>query len=224
MKLAVRILDRVWMAAPGTTLLGTVGLAAWLSASPHATSGVMGFAEGEPLSIAPTEPARVVSVAVDTGQEVAAGQVVAVLDSSVVDAELEVALAERGELEALIAAGVADARSDDDELTRELDEAVERAQLALAEAEGDAADAAAEHTALQRERARLQTLIGQGLATRSASRLLRAGRSARRRPSRSCASSSPAPRRAGASTAAPAHSWSSPYAASSTWSSSASRA
>ncbi len=110
------------------------------------------FAEAVPEVVAPTELARLASVEVAAGDVVAAGQVVARLDASAVDAELAVARAERAKLEAeaLLAVGMA---------RRRLDTDLEALLRSLA-AEREAAVAArAEVAALDREILRVRSLV-----------------------------------------------------------------
>ncbi len=151
---------------PWLTFAVTLLLTAWLASSSFGPIGVIGFAEGEPLSIAPTLPARVLTVAVEPGQEVAAGQFLATVDTGDIDAELAIAEAERAALDEQLtaeAAGVArDARSE----RGDLDVAVERSQVALAEEEEAYRSADAERLTLDAERRRIQSLLREGLATR----------------------------------------------------------
>ena len=85
----------------------------------------MGFAEGEEITIGSTQTGRVASISVQPGQSVKAGQIVAMLDTRELDAEIAILEAE---LNASRVGGQSTLLRD----TEELDAAVQSAQLAVA--------------------------------------------------------------------------------------------
>ncbi|WP_437811181.1 HlyD family secretion protein [Sorangium sp. So ce1078] len=87
-------------AGPAITLVLTLGAALWLHLDGSPRGRVLGFAEALPEVVSPIETARVASIEVDVGQEVSAGQVIATLDTSVIDAEIGIARAEKAQVEA----------------------------------------------------------------------------------------------------------------------------
>ncbi|WP_437277525.1 HlyD family efflux transporter periplasmic adaptor subunit [Sorangium sp. So ce375] len=87
-------------AAPAITFVLTLGAALWLHLGSGPRGRVFGFAEALPEMISPVETARVASIEVTVGQQVEAGQVIATLDTSVIDAEIAVAKAEKTQVEA----------------------------------------------------------------------------------------------------------------------------
>ena len=143
----------------------SVGVAAWLYFDGSHRSHIKGFVQGETIDIAPLQLGRVVSVGVEPGQPVRAGQVVAVLDSSSLDSEIRILEAERMELAARITAdktAVERAHRND---ARRLDNDVEQLRLALSREEEAYFRAKAEVTALEEERKRLRRLVDDRLAT-----------------------------------------------------------
>ena len=161
-----RLGERMTLYGPWVTFGGTLLLLAWLTVSPPGPIHAIGFAAGEPFSIAPAEPARVLSVAVEPGQEVAAGQILASVDAAAVEAELAIAEAERAALTAEAAAEAAGVAREERSERGDLEVAVARAQIALQEQEEAYARAEAGVRALESERARIRSLLGEGLATR----------------------------------------------------------
>lgn len=87
-------------ATPAITFVLTLGAALWLHLGSGPRGRVFGFAEALPEVLSPVETARVASVEVSVGEEVEAGQIIATLDSSVIDAEIAVAKAEKAKVEA----------------------------------------------------------------------------------------------------------------------------
>ena len=87
-------------AGPALTLVLTLGSALWLHLDGSPRGRVFGFAEALPEVVSTVETARVASVEVAVGEEVSAGQVIATLDTSVIDAEIGIAKAERAQVEA----------------------------------------------------------------------------------------------------------------------------
>lgn len=88
--------------APALLLLGTLGTAAAFELVDDRRTSVAGYAQIVPEIVASTEQARVASIAVGLGEEVVAGQIIATLDASLLEAEIAIARAERGRLEAAV--------------------------------------------------------------------------------------------------------------------------
>lgn len=150
---------------PWLIFLASVAFAAWLYFDGYQRSTIMGYAEGEEVSLAPLQLGRLVSVAVETGQEVVAGQVVAALDPSTMDMEIAILEAEQAELGAQIDAEKALANRDRLIDTRRLDTDVERLKLTLSREEAAFQQAKAELQPLQAEHQRLSKLVADRLAT-----------------------------------------------------------
>ena len=108
----------------------------------------LGFAIGVEYTVAPAEPGRLRAVAVAPGQRVRAGDVVATLDAHAIDAELAIVAAERDRLEAELAAVRSESSVRIGDSTRQFDESVESADLAVRNARADRNVRAAEFKAL----------------------------------------------------------------------------
>ncbi|WP_437684048.1 esterase-like activity of phytase family protein [Sorangium sp. So ce131] len=133
-------------------MLATLGLAAWLYFSEGPSGRILGFAEAEMELVAAVEIGRVASIQVEVGAEVAPGQVVAVLDSAAIDAELKVARAEEARLLALIPAEQA-------RLEEEIQMGLESLQRELAHQREEQRRIAAEGEALTSEISRMKRLV-----------------------------------------------------------------
>lgn len=149
---------------PWAIWLVVLGVVAWLFAERNGTPRAMGIAETLQISLGPLEPARVVAIEVQPGQRVAAGQVVARLDTSLIEADMAVIEAEirrlRGELDKELVV----ATQDQLELTTRLATSAEQASLKLIEARTGEARNRAELAALDAEIGRLEQLVAQQLA------------------------------------------------------------
>ncbi|WP_437952095.1 HlyD family efflux transporter periplasmic adaptor subunit [Sorangium sp. So ce296] len=140
-------------AGPAITLVLTFGAALWLHLDGGGPRGqVFGFAEALPEAISPIETARVASIEVVVGQEVAAGQVIATLDASAIDAEISVAKAEKAQVEA-------DLRMELALVEQELDADRASVERHLAEQREEQRRAVAEAKVLDGEIARMRALV-----------------------------------------------------------------
>ncbi|MGK3984804.1 HlyD family efflux transporter periplasmic adaptor subunit [Sorangium sp. So ce136] len=144
-------------AGPVFTLVLTLGAALWLHLDGGPRGRVFGFAEALPEVISPIETARVASIEVTVGQEVSAGQVIATLDTSVIDAEISVAKAQKAQVEADLQMELA-------LLEQELE--VDRASLErdLAQQREEQRRAVAEARVLDGEISRIKQLVEDRLA------------------------------------------------------------
>ncbi|WP_437936699.1 HlyD family secretion protein [Sorangium sp. So ce341] len=140
-------------AGPAITLVLTLGAALWLHLDGGGARGqVFGFAEALPEAISPIETARVASIHVAVGQEVSAGQVIATLDASAIDAEISVAKAEKAQVEA-------DLRMELALVEQELDADRASVERHLAEQREEQRRAVAEAKVLDGEIARMRALV-----------------------------------------------------------------
>ncbi len=99
-----RLKARFASGAPVFLMLGTFGLAGVVYDKDGSGADLVGFAQGIPETVAALERARVSALHVTVGSAVEAGQVVASLDASVLDAEIAIAQAEKVRLEAQVRA------------------------------------------------------------------------------------------------------------------------
>ena len=144
---------------PWAVWVATAAGAAWLWRDVQAEGGAVGFALGVEFSVAPAQLGLVDALAVEAGQRVRAGQVVATLSTAAIDAERRILVAERVRLEATLAATRSDAGRQLEEQRRSLDESVESADRALKTARGERAARAAELRALSSQIETLNRLV-----------------------------------------------------------------
>ncbi|XXX72100.1 biotin/lipoyl-binding protein [Sorangium sp. So ce134] len=147
-----RIRSALSSVTPVLTMLGTLGLAAWLSRSSSPSDGILAFAQADTEMVATIEVGRVASIEVDVGDVVAPGQLIVALDSGAIDAELAVARAEEARLRAMIPAEHA-------RLDQELEASVEELKLELAREVEEQRRARAEGEVLASEISRVKRLI-----------------------------------------------------------------
>lgn len=153
--------------APLLVWLACLGGVVWLYQDVGGTNRVLGFAHGVEYPIAPLAPARVSNVAVDVGEAVISGQVVATLDTTEMDEEVAVERAKRIQAVARLEAAVEEAKRqslvDERALAREFAAADGR----FSEARARRDEAQAEISVQQSERRRLKRLVAQGLVDQS---------------------------------------------------------
>jgi multidrug resistance efflux pump len=153
MKTFYRVRAALQDAGPLISLVATLGAASWLYVGIGGQRGrVTGFAQAIPETVAPVELARVLAVNVSVGDEVAAGQVIATLDTSVLDAEIRVAEAQQTRLEA-------DLRAEMATLEQRLDVDLETLQRQLALQREQQLQVNAEAKALDGEMSRVKQLV-----------------------------------------------------------------
>jgi multidrug resistance efflux pump len=153
MKTFYRVRSALQDAGPVLSLVATLGAASWLYVSIGGQHGrVVGFAQAIPETVAPIELARVLAVNVSVGDEVVAGQVIATLDTSVIDAEIRVAEAQQTRLEA-------DLRAEMATLEQRLDVDLETLQRQLALQREQQLQVNAEAKALDGEMSRVKQLV-----------------------------------------------------------------
>lgn len=133
-------------------LATTLGAAALVHFREGMNGQVLGFARVETEAITSPEPARISFVKVDLGQTVLPGDVVAQLDTSLIDAEITVAQSERDELSAAVA-------SERARNLRHIDESLAELERDLAKAKEEQARVGAEAAAVRAESDRVAKLV-----------------------------------------------------------------
>jgi multidrug resistance efflux pump len=128
---------------PFTVWLAAASGAAWLWYAKHAGSA-RGYVEGVSYGIVAVEAGRIATVEVQPGQHVQAGQVIATLDGSELDAELAVLAAERRQMEAELQTTAVETSLRVSDSSRELEESIDSANLARQQARADRSVHAAE--------------------------------------------------------------------------------
>lgn len=145
----------------------TLAACVWVVFDLRYGTTVVGFAHGVDHEVAPLLPGRVATVAVDVGQEVTVGQVLATLDPAEVEQEIAVVQAERSRAESEIAMARAASETESAERERDLAADLARAERDLARARADADAAGAELRSLDVEKRRLRGLVDAQLADRA---------------------------------------------------------
>ena len=151
----LRIREGLKDLAPTLCLVGTLaaaGIVYFASGDPAAH--YVGFAQTTTQTVAPLETARVSKILVAVGQRVAAGQIVATLDTATIDAEIAVAEAKRAQLDA-------DMRVEKAIVEQDLDEHVEGLERERAKQREEQARATAEAKAIDGEVTRVKQLVEQ---------------------------------------------------------------
>ncbi|MDP6944919.1 MAG: biotin/lipoyl-binding protein, partial [Myxococcota bacterium] len=139
----------------------------WIYTDLKTGPAIIGFAYGIEYPVAPLEASRVSTVAVEVGQEVIAGQVIAILDGTEVEREIAVAEARRARVEAELMAAVHRARRAVKDRQRELQGQRARLEARLAEVRATVRVSAAELRSQRIEQARLKALVDARLVDRS---------------------------------------------------------
>jgi multidrug resistance efflux pump len=160
MKLLQRLKNRLSSGVPVVVMLGTFGAAGAVYKSTDGGGRMMGFAQGVPQALAAPEAARITAVHVAVGSEVEPGQLLASLDTSVIDAEIAIAQAEKGRLEASL-------RSEQTSLGRRLDVDRDALEREVAKEREEEKRVAAEADALQAEIDRVSKLVSEHQAVAS---------------------------------------------------------
>lgn len=155
-----RLKHRLSALVPVLLVVGTFGLAFAVHGRIEGTGSLVGFAQGVPEAAAALEPARVTAVHVAVGAEVEAGQLLASLDTSVLDSEIAIAQAEKVRLETSIRLEQTNLgrRLDVDRDTVEREATREREELRRLNAEAQA---------LEREIERVSKLVAEHQAVAS---------------------------------------------------------
>lgn len=144
---------------PWLVWIATVGLAVWVFQDMESGGRVIGFAHGVDYEVAPLRSARVQSIAVDVGQAVRAGQVIATLDTTEVDHELAILEARKTRSEAAVDAAEEDAHRRAVDEAHDLASQLARAETRLAGLEADRVEASVELKVQRAERDRIAKLV-----------------------------------------------------------------
>ncbi|MCE9571742.1 MAG: HlyD family efflux transporter periplasmic adaptor subunit [Deltaproteobacteria bacterium] len=160
------------MAMDGYRTLGRLGLVAaligaelWLGHDLTARSGVIGYTSTRAFSVAPPRRATLKAIDVQVGALVRAGELLAELDTTQIDDELQAAEAERARAAAAIQAATARLRRDSVNTERRFASSSERASADLVAAEAAARTAAAELAAVEAELRGQADLVQRHLAS-----------------------------------------------------------
>jgi HlyD family secretion protein len=151
---------------PWVVWAGTMTGAGWLWLDVRGEGAAVGFALGVEYHVTPAEAGRVRAIEVEPGQQVAAGQIVAVLDAAALDAERSILAAERDRLEASIGAVRSETRMEVDDKAREIEESIAAAEVALRTARSNREIRAAELKAVTAQFDALAALVEERMADR----------------------------------------------------------
>lgn len=146
----------------------SVGLALLVWRDLRFSATVIAFADGDEYAVGPIESARVAAVAVEVGQSVRQGQLIATLDTTAIDRELDILRAQRTRTEAELAAARVEAERAAADARRGLEVDLADAERRLAESRGAFASATAELRSQEAERKRVTKLVDAGLAVHDA--------------------------------------------------------
>lgn len=152
---------------PAGLFAGTALALAALISSPSSPQGsTLGFAEVESISIAPLQAGLLAEVLVKPGQWVNPGDVLATLDTTLIDEELRILEAERALLEKERSAELHGSERQQLLDRQRLEQEVEALSLRLKEEEQALTTLQAELTAVQAAESQLQDQVDQQLSTR----------------------------------------------------------
>jgi multidrug resistance efflux pump len=149
---------------PWLLFAGTVAVAAWLLIEREESGRLLGIGETQETAVSALEPGVLSALHVAVGQEVAAGQVLAEVDPSGVEAEIAALEAERATLHAEARAARAESSMEMLEARRRLSLDVEQLEVEQAREKALVVALRAEARELKRERDRLRQLVEQKLA------------------------------------------------------------
>lgn len=141
-----------------------VGVELYLARDLTTHAAVPGYTATSSYSIAPPRRAKITRLAVDLGASVRRGDLIAQLDTTEIENELEAANAERTYAAAELVAETARLRRDSANLEQKLASGSEKANAALATAEATAHTAAAELAAIDAELVEQSDLVAKHLA------------------------------------------------------------
>lgn len=153
-------------AGPWALWLVTAVIAGWLYSDMHHVNRVVGFAATVDYRVSPIETGRLTSVAVEVGQPVAEGQILATVDTVEIDDKLAVLEAERSRAEARYQADRSRAMYDATEQQNDMAAAVARTERRLADARTERLEASAELDVRQAEAKRVRRLVNQKMVDR----------------------------------------------------------
>ena len=147
----------VWSAAAAAAVWIWLGLG---------RGGAQGFVETAVYSVNAPQTGRVATLHVAVGQHVQTGEVVATLDASDIDAELEVVAGERSRIEAELAAVASNTQVRLSKTNLDVEESIDAAELALEEARAQKRIHGAELAALNKQIGHVRGLVDKRMADR----------------------------------------------------------
>ena len=151
---------------PTTIWLATVVVVGYLWHDVGSRAPILGFAHGVETKVSATVQGRVSTMAVDVGQEVIAGQIIAALDPRDMDAEILVEESELIRLDAAIRAASARASQRSLATARGFDQAGDSARVAQARATADMQVKVAELKTLSAQRKEMAAMVARGLVVK----------------------------------------------------------
>ena len=152
---------------PWALWLATMGTAAVLYMDVGDRGPVLGFAHAPEYRVAPVGSGRIVSLAVELGQAVEAGDVIATMEGGAIAAELAIEEAEKARVQAAILAQKSDVALREGRLVRSLVTGVEEAERELLAAQARGKAKSAELRALKVQRRELKKLVGARMASQA---------------------------------------------------------
>jgi len=140
--------------------------AGWLWLDVRAEGAALGFALGVEYTVKPPTTGRVHTIEVAPGQHVHAGQIVAVLDATELDAERAILAAERAKLEASLAAVRSESAMAVDDKAHDAETSIAAAEMAVRTARSNREVRAAELRAVSAQFDALAGLVKERMADR----------------------------------------------------------
>ena len=150
---------------PWAVWLVVMGAAGYLYLGQH-RAAQRGFVEVAAYGVNAPQTGRVATLTVQIGQHVRGGDVVAMLDGSDIEAELEVLATERQRIQAELAAVASSTQVRLSQANRGVEESIDAAELAHQSARSQQRIAAAELAALNKHIKHVRDLVGKGMADR----------------------------------------------------------
>ncbi len=132
----------------------------------HRHAGIVAIAEGVEIPIAPSRDARVQTIHVEPGQTVQPGDLLATMDSTLLEAELEVARAEFIAAQAEVLAGANQTQARQLSWDRDVAESADSSSLALTQARAELNIKRAEHRTVSQQLKEMQGLLAKQLVTK----------------------------------------------------------
>ena len=149
---------------PWLVWLGTMTAIVFLYSDVHERGRILGFAYGIEYKVAAPSQGRIQSVAVEIGQTVKQGEVIAILDGSSIEAQIRETEALKRKTLAEIDAMAEEVRQRSARTARTLDVSIEKNELTLEQAQAEHRIKRTELQALSKQLKRLKSLVKQQLA------------------------------------------------------------
>ena len=153
--------------APWVIWLLTISAAGWLWYDGRSNLPVVGYADGVEYQVSAARQGAIARVSVRVGQEVAAGQVIAVLSSRELEAQIDVLEAELERTKAARGAARVQLERDQQRLVGRLDEAIAQTERDRVEASQRRSIQGARLKALRARQRKVEKLLAENLVRRS---------------------------------------------------------